>query len=137
LRDRRQDILPIARRVLSQLSRKLQREFGGFTSAAADLLLRYPWPGNVRELQNAVEHAVVLAAGPRIDVSDLPEEVRLRLPHRLSLDLSRTLEDVERDYILAVLEANGGNQKKTAQQLKIGSATLYRRLRAYGIERSN
>ena len=137
LRDRRQDILPIARRVLSQLSRKLQREFGGFTSAAADLLLRYPWPGNVRELQNAVEHAVVLAAGPRIDASDLPEEVRLRLPHRLSSDMSRSLEDVERDYILAVLEANGGNQKKTAQQLKIGSATLYRRLRAYGIERAN
>jgi DNA-binding NtrC family response regulator len=134
LRDRRQDILPIARRVLSQLSRKLQRDITGFTTAAADLLLRYPWPGNVRELQNAVEHAVVLTTGPKIDASDLPEEIRLRSPHRVSLDLTRTLAELERDYILAVLEANGGNQKRTAAQLKIGSATLYRRLRAYGIE---
>ena len=134
LRDRRQDILPIARRVLTQLSRKLQRDLTGFTSAAADLLLRYPWPGNVRELQNAVEHAVVLADGPKIDTTDLPEEVRLRSTHRLSLDTTRTLAEVERDYILAVLEANGGNQAKTAERLKIGTATLYRRLRAYGID---
>lgn len=133
LRDRRQDILPIARRTLSLLSRKLHREIGGFTAAAADLLLRYPWPGNVRELQNAVEHAVVLSQGPRVDVQDLPEEVRTRSGHRLSLDLTRPLAEVERDYILAALEANRGNQKRTAEQLGIGSATLYRRLRSYGI----
>ena len=133
LRDRRQDILPIARRVLSQLARKLGREVTGFTTAAADLLLRYPWPGNVRELQNAIEHAVVLAHGPRIDAHDLPEEVRTRSTRRLSLDMSRTLAEVERDYILAALEANHGNQKKTAEQLGIGTATLYRRLRVYGV----
>jgi two-component system response regulator HydG len=132
LRDRRQDILPIARRALTQLSRKLQREMTGFTAAAADLMLRYPWPGNVRELQNAVEHAVVLTEGTRIDVQDLPEEVRTRTARHFSLDASRTLAEVERDYILAALEANGGNQKKTAEQLGIGTATLYRRLRAYG-----
>ncbi|MEO8215585.1 MAG: sigma 54-interacting transcriptional regulator [Acidobacteriota bacterium] len=133
LRERRQDILPIARRVLAQLSRKLQREMSGFTSAAADLMLRYPWPGNVRELQNAVEHAVVLASDARVDAQDLPEEVRMRSVHRRSMDLTRTLADVERDYILAVLDMNEGNLKKTAQHLRIGSATLYRRLRAYGI----
>jgi DNA-binding NtrC family response regulator len=136
LRDRRQDILPIARRVLTQLSRKLQREIGGFTAPAADLLLRYSWPGNVRELQNAIEHAVVLAHGSRIDAEDLPEEVRTRSAHRLSLDPTRTLAEVERDYILAALEANGGNQKRTAEQLGIGTATLYRRLRSYGLPAS-
>ena len=133
LRDRRQDVLPIARRALTQISRKMQREMTGFTAAAADLLLRYPWPGNVRELQNAIEHAVVLAQGPRIDAHDLPEEVRSRNVHRLSLDTSRTLAELERDYILAVLEANHGNQKRTAEQLGIGTATLYRRLRSYGL----
>jgi two-component system, NtrC family, response regulator HydG len=133
LRDRRQDILPIARRVLSQLSRKLQREISGFTPAAADLLLRYPWPGNVRELQNAVEHALVLTQGPRIDEHDLPEEVRVRATHTFSLDMTRTLAEVERDYILAALEANRGNQRRTAEKLGIGSATLYRRLRSYGV----
>ena len=133
LRDRRRDVLPIARRVLTQVARKLRREISGFTAGAADLLLRYPWPGNVRELQNAVEHAIVLAQGPRIDVQDLPEEVRSRSARHFSLDLTRSLAEVERDYILAVLEANGGNQKKTAEQLEIGTATLYRRLRAYGL----
>jgi two-component system, NtrC family, response regulator HydG len=133
LRDRRQDVLPIARRALTLISRKMQREMTGFTAAAADLLLRYAWPGNVRELQNAIEHAVVLAQGSRVDAHDLPEEVRTPSVHRMSLDTSRTLEEVERDYILAVLEANRGNQKRTAEQLGIGTATLYRRLRAYGL----
>lgn len=133
LRDRRQDILPIARRVLSQLSRKLQRDISGFTPAAADLLLRYPWPGNVRELQNAVEHAVVLSTGPRVDEHDLPEEIRMRATHTFSLDMTRSLAEVERDYILAALEANRGNQRRTAEQLGIGTATLYRRLRSWGI----
>jgi two-component system, NtrC family, response regulator HydG len=136
LRDRRQDILPIARRVLSRLSRKLGRDLSGFTSAAADRLLRYPWPGNVRELQNAVEHAVVLATGTRIDAADLPEEVRQPSTARLSPHVTRPLAEMERDYILAVLAANGGNQRKTAEQLQIGTATLYRRLRAYGVNTS-
>jgi transcriptional regulator with PAS, ATPase and Fis domain len=133
LRDRRQDILPIARRALSQLSRRMRRDISGFTAEAADLLLRYPWPGNVRELQNAIEHAIVLAQDSRIDAHDLPEEVRLRTVHRMSLDTTRSLAEMERDYILAVLEANGGNQKRTAEQLGIGTATLYRRLRSYGL----
>ncbi len=131
LRDRRQDILPIARRVLVQLSRKMSRQIDGFTPGAADHLLRYLWPGNVRELQNAVEHAIVLARGGKIDVPDLPEEVRLSTARSHSLDVSRSLADVEREYILAVLDSTGGNQKLAATQLGIGSATLYRKLKAY------
>jgi transcriptional regulator with PAS, ATPase and Fis domain len=80
LRERRPDILPTARRTLSQVSRRLGRPMQGFTPAAADQLLRYSWPGNVRELQNAIEHAIVLADGPRVDAGDLPEEVRLSVP---------------------------------------------------------
>jgi two-component system, NtrC family, response regulator HydG len=131
LRDRRQDILPIARRTLAQVSRKMGRPMQGFTPDAADQLLRYSWPGNVRELQNAIEHAVVLADGPRVDAGGLPEEVRLSVPKPTSADLTMPLEEVERRYILAVLEANDGNRKKTAEQLGIGEATLYRKLRAY------
>jgi len=131
LRDRRQDILPIARRTLAQVSRKMGRPMQGFTPAAADQLLRYAWPGNVRELQNAIEHAVVLADSPRIDAGDLPEEVRLSVPRPSSADLTLPLDEVERRYILAVLEANDGNRKKTAEQLGIGEATLYRKLRSY------
>jgi transcriptional regulator with PAS, ATPase and Fis domain len=131
LRDRRRDILPLARRALAQLARKMQRPLDGFTPAAADQLLRYSWPGNVRELQNAVEHAVVLAHGSKIDAADLPEEIRLSSARVFSLDLTRSLAEVERDYILSVLEKNRGNQRRTAGQLGIGTATLYRRLREY------
>jgi transcriptional regulator with PAS, ATPase and Fis domain len=131
LRDRRQDILPIARRTLAQLSRKLGRPMQGFTPAAADQLLRYSWPGNVRELQNAIEHAIVLTDGTRIDAADLPEDVRLSVPRPSSADLTMPLADVERQYILAVLDANDGNRTKTAEQLGIGAATLYRKLRSY------
>ncbi|MFP5246091.1 MAG: sigma 54-interacting transcriptional regulator [Thermoanaerobaculia bacterium] len=131
LRDRRQDILPIARRTLAQVSRRLGRSMQGFTPAAADQLLRYSWPGNVRELQNAIEHAIVLADGPRVDAGDLPEEVRLSVPKPTSADLTLPLDEVERRYILAVLDANDGNRKKTAEQLGIGEATLYRKLRSY------
>ena len=131
LRQRRQDILPIARRTLAQVSRRLGRPMQGFTPAAADQLLRYAWPGNVRELQNAIEHAIVLADGPRVDVEGLPEDVRLSVPRPAGADLTLPLEEVERRYILAVLEANDGNRKRTAEQLGIGEATLYRKLRAY------
>jgi two-component system, NtrC family, response regulator HydG len=137
LRDRRQDILPLARRVLAQRAQKMGRRIEGFTPAAADHLLRYPWPGNVRELQNAVEHAVVLANGSKIDARDLPEEVRLSKAQVFAPDLTRSLADVERDYILTVLERNLGNQKRTAEQLGIGTATLYRRLREYAAAREN
>jgi two-component system, NtrC family, response regulator HydG len=131
LRDRRQDILPIARRTLAQLSRKLGRPMTGFTPAAADQLLRYSWPGNVRELQNAIEHAIVLTDGTRIDAGDLPEDVRLSVPRPSSADLTMPLAEVERHYILAVLDANDGNRTKTAEQLGIGAATLYRKLRSF------
>jgi two-component system response regulator HydG len=131
LRDRRPDILPIARRTLAQLSRKLGRPMHGFTPAAADQLLRYSWPGNVRELQNAIEHATVLTDGTRIDAADLPEDVRLSVPRPSSADLTMPLADVERRYILAVLDANDGNRTRTAHQLGIGAATLYRKLRSY------
>ncbi|MFL6247344.1 MAG: sigma 54-interacting transcriptional regulator [Thermoanaerobaculia bacterium] len=131
LRERRPDILPIARRTLAQVSRKLGRPMQGFTPAAADQLLRYSWPGNVRELQNAIEHAIVLADGPRVDAGDLPEEVRLSVPRPSSADFTLPLDEVERRYILAVLEANDGNRKKTAEQLGIGEATLYRKLKSY------
>jgi DNA-binding NtrC family response regulator len=75
LRERREDILPLARHFMEEAARRNGREVAGFTPEAANQLIRYPWPGNVRELENAVEHAVVLARTDRIDLDDLPEEV--------------------------------------------------------------
>ena len=87
--------------------------------------------GHVRELENAIERAVVLAKRSRIEVDDLPEEVALAVPGAHAPGDVRPLDDVERDYILSVLRANRGNKAAAAAQLKIGIATLYRKLKRH------
>ena len=133
LRDRRDDILPLARLLLTDAASRMDRHISGLTPSAADQLLRYEWPGNVRELENAMERAVALARGKRVDTEDLPEEVReaSRKPVLRGATV-QPLSEVEHDYILAVLEHCGGNQTAAAKQLGIGSATLYRKLKKYG-----
>ncbi len=136
LRDRRDDILPLARLLLADAAARMAREISGLTPRAADQLLRYDWPGNVRELENAMERAVALGRGNRVDSGDLPEEIRRTFPKPVvNEDAVQPLREVEKEYILAVLELNGGNQTRTAEQLGIGSATLYRKLKGYGLIR--
>lgn len=132
LRERREDILPLARTMLLDATTRMGRTIAGFTPAAADHLLRYDWPGNVRELENAIERAAALASGSRVELGDLPEEVRTAFPRPVvgSAEVE-SLSKIEKDYILAVLRKNDGNQTKTAQQLQIGPATLYRKLKEY------
>jgi DNA-binding NtrC family response regulator len=132
LRERREDILPLARTLLADSAARMGRPTPTLTPRAADQLLRYPWPGNVRELENALERAVALVRGRRVELEDLPEDVRQALPSPLVDGGVRTLEAIERDYILAALERNDGNQTVTARQLGIGAATLYRKLKRYG-----
>ena len=133
LRDRRSDVLVLARLLLAEAAERLNRTMHGLSPASADQLLRYDWPGNVRELENAMERAVALARGTRVELEDLPEEVRIATPTvQLSAGV-RSLADVEKDHILAALELNEGNQTRTAAQLGIGTATLYRRLKSYGL----
>jgi two-component system response regulator HydG len=136
LRERRDDILPIARQVLADTASRLKLNVTGFTPAAADQLLRWGWPGNVRELQNVIERAMVLARSNRIEVDDLPDEVRRSAPATGAPGvgaLSQTLAEVERDHILTVLDSVGGNRTKAASALGIGPATLFRKLKEYRI----
>jgi len=136
LRERRDDILPIARQVLADTAARMKLSVTGFTPAAADQLLRWGWPGNVRELQNVVERALVLAQGTRIDAEDLPDDVRRSEPGTGApglMPVARTLADVEREHILQVLESVGGNRTRAATLLDIGSATLFRKLKEYRV----
>jgi DNA-binding NtrC family response regulator len=88
----------------------------------------------VRELENTMEYAVALARGRRVELEDLPEEIRQAFPKPVvGGGTVQPLSEVEKEYILAVLELNGGNQTRTAEQLRIGSATLYRKLKKYGL----
>jgi transcriptional regulator with PAS, ATPase and Fis domain len=134
LRERREDLLALARVLLEEAAKRLKRNVTGLSPASADKLLGYGWPGNVRELANAMERAVVLARGSRVEVDDLPEEVRKALDGPVVAGGKvRRLEEIEREYVLAALELNGGNQMVTAGELGIGTATLYRRLKRYGV----
>lgn len=134
LRERRDDILPLARVLLAEMALRMKRKIAGFSPGTADQLLRYDWPGNVRELENAMERAVALARGSRVEIEDLPEEIRKAFPKPVAISAAvRPLTEVEKEYIVAVLQLNGGNQTQTAAQLQIGSATLYRKLKSYGL----
>jgi DNA-binding NtrC family response regulator len=134
LRDRRDDILPLARVLLADSAQRMRRDISGFAPNATDQLLRYQWPGNVRELENAMERAVALARESRVQLEDLPEEIRNASPIAVPTGGAvRPLNAIEKDYIIAALQRNGGNQTLTAGQLGIGSATLYRKLKSYGL----
>ena len=135
LRDRREDILPLARVLLADAADRIKRPVTGLTPRAADQLLRYAWPGNVRELENAMERAVALGSANLIELDELPEEVRQAIPIPSLSGPVRALDEIEKDYILAVLDRNGGSRARTAEQLNIGSATLSRKLKSYGIVR--
>jgi DNA-binding NtrC family response regulator len=132
LRERTADILPLARVLLAEAALRMKREIADLSPGVADQLLRYAWPGNVRELENVMERAVALARGNRVEVEDLPEEVRGAKP-RAPASAVRPLDEIEREYILSSLRLNDGNQTRTAKQLHIGSATLYRKLKRYGM----
>lgn len=134
LRERREDVLPLAQMLLASAALRERRAMSGMSPEVADELLRYGWPGNVRELENTMERAVALARGTRVELDDLSLEAVTRNPEPvMPAGAVRPLEDIEKDYILATLQRNDGNQTHTALQLKIGSATLYRKLKRYGL----
>ncbi len=142
LRDRPEDILPLALDRIAETAWRLRGRGLELSPAAAERLHDYPWPGNVRELENAIERAVALTRGPRIEAEDLPEEMR-RASAGLAASAAppapgdgrpgaaRTLAEVERECILEALRRTNGNRRRAAGQLGIGTATLYRKLKLY------
>jgi transcriptional regulator with PAS, ATPase and Fis domain len=146
LRERKEDIVPLALEILQQLNRELKKNFTGFTPAAADLLEQYPWPGNIRELRNVTERTMILTAEGEIDVRHLPEEIRDRHLEKKNgqplseADISPTgdqflsLRELEDNYIEQVLAATGNNKTQAARILGIHPTSLLRRLKAMAPE---
>jgi two-component system, NtrC family, response regulator HydG len=125
LRERREDIPLLVESFVGWFSLSMNKRISRVEPAAMDLLQSYPWPGNVRELENAVERAMVVAEG----------EIRERdftLKAAAESHGARTLEDIEREHILRVLEECGGNQTHAAEVLDIDRVTLHNRLKKYG-----
>ena len=105
---------------------------------AMELLMKYDWPGNVRELENVMERALILDEGGVIGPDDLPDKIRFGESHRGSLIIDSptlTLEELEKEYILKVLNYTRWQKKKTSDILGINASTLYRKLIAYGVEK--
>jgi two-component system response regulator HydG len=137
LRARGNDVLLLAQHFLEHFATRADKKVTGLSSGAAEKLLAYAWPGNVRELQNCMERAVALTRFEQLTVDDLPEKIR---DHRRSHVLVTSddpselvpMEEVERRYVLRVLESTGGNKSVAAQILGFDRKTLYRKLERYG-----
>jgi two-component system, NtrC family, response regulator HydG len=129
LRERPEDLRVLIHDLLAQTATRLHREITGYTADAFDRMLDYTWPGNVRELEHAIERACAVAAGPEIDVDDLPEAVRGHARDR-DAHAQRPLQERQTAYVRAVLERHHGDRKHAAAELGISLSTLKRRLRA-------
>jgi DNA-binding NtrC family response regulator len=145
LRERTDDILPLAEAFLEELGPTMARPAAGIARDARDWLLAYPWPGNVRELRNAIERALLLCDGGLITRHHLPAAVarpaEARRPSaEASLDPQAPLppggvdlEQVDRGFIEKALEATRGNKTRAAQLLGLTRSQLYSRLDKYGM----
>jgi transcriptional regulator with PAS, ATPase and Fis domain len=133
LRDRPQDILPLASAVLTEISTRLNRLQPKIAAEAAEALARYRWPGNLRELHNVLERAAILRNVDTLTVHDLPDSIRHPAAGaRLANAHEAKLEDLEREHILHVL-AESETLEQAAVTLGIASSTLWRKRKQYGI----
>ncbi len=131
LRERREDIPLLAQHFLNKFATENGKDISGFSPKATEFLLMYDWQGNVRELENAIERAVILARGSLIEAADLPQDNQLAISPGLP---GQSLTDVEKNHIASVLSQTGGNYTRAAKILKISRATLYNKVRAYGLD---
>jgi two-component system response regulator HydG len=140
LRARAGDVLVLAQHFLKQFAGRTSKAVRGIAAMAAEKLVAYSWPGNVRELQNCIERAVTLARFEEITVDDLPEKIVAYTPSYMVVagdDPSELapLEEIERRYVLRVLEAVGGNKSVAARVLGIERKTLYRKLERFAADK--
>jgi len=130
LRERPNDIPLQARHFLRLFAAEQGKVVREFSSEAMRQLLEFSWPGNVRELENTIEHAVVLAKGRRIEITDLPAAIRQTKPDARSRR-SRKFTDSEVELLLEVLGECSWNKKEAARRLGISRSTLYNKIRKY------
>ncbi len=137
LRDRRDDIPLLVDHFLKLASEKMGRG-KGITKQAMDLLINYDWPGNVRELENIIERAVILEEGDEITVDSLPDKIKNHINSSKKIVMQKakmTLEELEKEYLISVLEETNWQKKKASSILGINASTLYRKIQRYGIKR--
>lgn len=137
LKDRTDDIPLLVEHFLKRASDRTKRK-KTISKEAMDLMVNYEWPGNVRELENIVERAIVLQEGDKIKPHDLPDKIRFHSRRNNKILLERghmTLEDLEKEYVVSVLDETGWQKKKASEILGINASTLYRKIQRYGLKK--
>ena len=129
LRERREDIAPLAMLFLRRHATRYRKPLTGFDAEAVRALLAHPWPGNVRELDHAVERAVLMAPGDLVHAADLALRTDAGAPKLEDLPL----EEVEKLLIVKALGRAGGNVTAAAKALGLSRSAMYRRLQQYGL----
>ncbi len=131
LRERREDIAPLAESFLARFARGMNKPVTRISPEAMALLTNYDWPGNVRELQNALERAVLVSRGREVGPGDLPFHVN----GSRGTPTGKTLSDMERVHVKRILEESAWNITQAARLLDIDRVTLYNKIKKYGLER--
>ncbi|MGD0919266.1 MAG: sigma 54-interacting transcriptional regulator [Thermodesulfobacteriota bacterium] len=137
LSKRREDIPLLIDAFVQKFNAKMGKQIMGVSDQALRLLLKYDYPGNVRELENIIEHAFVLCGGNRIDMDCLPRELTMRQEETNSfvpLKEEHPLGRAEAEVVKRTLEKHKGNRIKAAQELGISRATLWRKVKRYGLK---
>jgi DNA-binding NtrC family response regulator len=131
LRERRSDIPLIARYFLNKYAQTMNKNVTDFSPQALEMFAGYDWPGNIREVRNAVERAMVVAKGNQIQVADLS----FPFPSPSRPSGGESLEEVEKDQILKILNQTNGNIAQAAEILKISRLTIYNKIEKYHLKR--
>ncbi len=131
LRERVEDLPPLVNFFIRKFATAMNKPFTGIEPGTIELLQKYPWPGNVRELQNAVERAMVIGSPPLIRSEDFPLGIASANPDPAPY----ALDDMEKQHIARMLDQCGGNVSQAAQLLQIDRATLYNKIKKYGLRK--
>jgi DNA-binding NtrC family response regulator len=136
LRERREDIPLLVHHFIEKFNAETGKRVQGLSPAALSTLQGYAWPGNIRELRNTLERAMILVDGDVIGEEHLPPDLQSSRPEAamLRVPLGLPMDKVEKEYILASLQKNGGNKARTAEVLGISEKTLYNKLNRYAAE---
>lgn len=128
LRERKDDVLPLARHFLNEMNLLYNRQIADLTDEAASAFLKHDWPGNVRELKNTIERAVIFCEEEKLGIATLPETYRSQIEYE-SRNLKNVYDKVTREVILEALEKTNGSKQKAAELLNINRRTLYNKMK--------
>jgi DNA-binding NtrC family response regulator len=136
LRQRRDDIILLARHFINRFNHQYEKSIRELSPETVQRLTHYDWPGNIRELESVIERAVLFCRGDELTIEALPDELQdfQVTRHRVFIPNLLSMEEIERDVIMQTLERTNGNVKKSAEILRFHRPTFYRKLKKLGIK---